>query len=99
MKLLKIDQNSGFFRDSAGVYLPINQVTKEDLLHLVSLTLEDAACSFDEYDEKLVKNEAQRVIYKSIHQKLVDLKSRRLAFLDASARLYLNEYEDYRNPQ
>jgi hypothetical protein len=50
----------------------------------------------DSYDDQAIKNQAHQVIYKSIFQKLTDLRKRRQEFIDESARLFLDEYERYR---
>jgi hypothetical protein len=52
---------------------------------------------FDDYDEKAIKNQAHQIIYKSIVQKLRTLRDRRKEFIDESARLFLEDYEKYRD--
>jgi len=98
MKLLRISDNGGQYRTEKG-YSPIDKITKEDLLRLVHWTLNEDAATFDEYDEKTIKNQAHQIIYKSIFQKLSDLKKRRHEFIDESARLFLAEYEKYKPGQ
>jgi hypothetical protein len=71
--------------------------TRRGLLRLVNWTLHENAISFDEYDEKTIKNQAHQLIYKSIAQKLGALRKRRKEFVDESARLFLAEYEKYRS--
>ena len=96
MKLLKIDNNLGHFLDGSGEFQPIDRITKEDLLSLVNLTLNEEV-EFDEYDEKKIKNPAHQIVYKSIHEKLLGLKDRKQEFIDESERLYLAEYERYKD--
>jgi hypothetical protein len=95
MQLLKIENNLGQFLDSAGNYQPIDRITKEDLLRLVDLTLKEEV-EFDEYDEEKVKNQAHQIVYKSIYDKLRELRGRKREFIDESERLYLTEYEKYK---
>jgi len=97
MKLLKIENNSGHYLNVVGDYSPVEKLSKEDLLRLVNLTLEEEATEFDEYDETAIKNQAHQIIYKSVVQKLQSLKSRRQEFGDESERLFLSEYEKYRD--
>jgi hypothetical protein len=52
---------------------------------------------FDEYDVDKLKNKAHQIIYKSIVEKLQELKKRRKEHTDESERLYLAEYEKYRD--
>ncbi len=95
MKLLKIDNNLGHFLNRSGEFQPIDRITKEDLLNLVNLTL-DEEVAFDEYDEEKIRNHAHQIVYKSIHEKLQGLKDRKQEFIDESERLYLTEYEKYK---
>lgn len=96
MKLLKIENNCGYFLAENGVYEPIDNISKDDLLRLVNCTLDEDEVEFDEYDENLLKNHAHLVIYKSIVRKLNSLRERRQEFTDEAARLYLEEYERYK---
>jgi hypothetical protein len=97
MKLLKVNDNCGhFLLADESTYGPIDKIGKEDLLRLANLTLHQESVEFDEYDEKAIKNQAHQIIYKSIVQKLRALRDRRKEFIDESARLYLEDYEKYR---
>lgn len=96
MKLLKINNNEGLFLDAAGSYVAIDKIAKEDLLRLVGYILDDENSDFDEFDTELIKNLSHQVIYKSLANKLNDLQERRTEFKDESARLFLEDYEKYR---
>ena len=97
MKLLKIEENQGQFRDASGKYKLIEKITKEDLLQLVTWTLHEKEVNFDPYDENAIKNQAHQIVYKSVIQKLLDLRDRKQEFIDESERLFLKEYEKYRD--
>jgi hypothetical protein len=77
--------------------VPIDKISKEELLRLVDLTLNEEDVEFDEYDEDSIKNEAHRIIYRSVAEKLLDLKERRKEFADASARVFLEDYQKYKD--
>lgn len=96
MKLLKIEDNCGHYRKETGDFSPIDKISKEELLILVNWTLEEDEVEFDEYDDNTIKNQAHQIIYKSIARKLQDLRKRKQEFIDESKRLYLEEYEKYR---
>jgi hypothetical protein len=96
MKLLKIEGNLGYYCNDQGAFVPIDKITKEDILKLVNLTLDDEVVEFDEYKDEDIKNHAHQIVYKSIFEKLRGLRERRQAFKDESDRLYLKEYERYR---
>ena len=96
MKLLSVNDSTGNFLEKDGKCVPIDKITKEDLMRLVTLVLEENAVEFDEYDETRIKNQAHQIIYKSVLQKLRDLRERRKEFRDESSRLFLKEYERYK---
>lgn len=96
MKLLKIEGSLGCYLDDQGGFAPVDKITKEDLLRLVDLTLAEEV-DFDEYDDEAIKNHAHQILYRSIVEKLRGLRDRRQEFIDESERLYLQEYEKYRD--
>lgn len=96
MKLLKIKGNHGHFLGGDGAFSPVDRITKEDLLRLVDLTLTEEVVDFDDYDREDIKNQAHQILYKSIYEKLLGLRDRKQEFMDESERLYLKEYEKYR---
>jgi len=95
MKLLKTEDNQGHFLDEDDSFTPIDKITKEDLLRLAELTLTEEV-EFDEYDGEAIKNQAHQILYQSIYEKLRGLRNRKQEFTDESERLYLQEYEKYR---
>lgn len=97
MKLLKIDGSQGLFFSRKGEYMPIDQLSRNELLSLVDRTLEEDDIEFDEYDDDAIKNQAHQIIYRSVEAKLRDLRGRRTEFVDASARLFLDAYQKYKN--
>lgn len=97
MKLLKIEEGKGYFLGEDNEDQPIDELTKEDLLRMVNQTLDEAEISFDQYDEELLRNQAHQIIYKNVHAKLFRLRERKDEFKDESERLFLEDYENYRN--
>jgi hypothetical protein len=96
MKLLSINDSGASFRGKEGALVPIDKLTKEDLMQLVSWTLDEETVEYDAYDESRIKNQAHQIVYKSVVQKLKDLRERRKEFRDESSRLFLKEYERYK---
>ena len=96
MKLLKIENNAGYFLAEDGSFAEVDKITKEDLLRMVDLTLQEEKVEYDEYSDEGLKNQAHQIVYKSVFEKLKGLKDRRNEFIDESERLYLTEYERYR---
>jgi len=96
MKLLKIDNMLGHYLSESGDYVPVDKITKDHLLRLVNLTLANNV-EFDEYDDEQIQNQAHQIVYKNIYEKLHGLRERRQEFIDESERLYLKDYEKYRD--
>lgn len=97
MKLLRIEGNLGYYLNEHGEFATVDKITKEDLLRLVNLTLKvKEEVEFDDYTDEGLKNQAHQIVYKSILEKLQRLSDRRQEFIDESERLYLQEYEKYR---
>lgn len=96
MKVLKIEQSKGYFLTKDRTYDLLDNLDKGMLLHLVNLAFEDSFV-IDEYDEKLLPNQAHQIIYKSISAKLVDLHKKRQQFKDESENLYRAEYDIYKS--
>ena len=94
MKLLKIENSQGYYFSEDEEYVSLDKITKDGLLRLVDLALEDGA-TYDTYDEDKLKNQAHQIIYKSIYGKLSALSEEREEFIDESKRLFLKEYEKY----
>ena len=99
MKLLKIEDSRGHFLLDDGSFAEINKITKEDLLRLVDLTLSEDDMEYDEYSDDAVRNQAHQIVYKSVYEKLAELRGRRKEFIDESERMYLADYERYRPKQ
>lgn len=96
MKLLSIKDSLGHYLGESGIPIPVDKITKDDLLRLVNLTLNNDV-EFDEYDENAIKNQAHQIVYKIVLEKLRGLRDRKQEFIDESERLYLKEYEKYRD--
>ena len=96
MKLLKIDEGKGYFLGEDSEHQPVDKLTKEDLMRMVDLALNEDEILFDEYDEDSLHNQAHQIIYKNVYTKLHSLRERRSEFVDESEGLFLTEYESYR---
>lgn len=94
MMLLRIEEGHGQFRSRDGAYHDIDKITKDDLLWIVERLL-DASGELEPFDNEAIKNEAHKVVYKSLYTNLKALEDRRQGFIDESERLYLEDYKRY----
>lgn len=95
---MRIADSKGSFILEDGAYASIDEITKEDLLRLVDLILANDV-DFDEYSEETIKHPAHQIIYKSVFDKFKNLSDRKQEFADQSDRIYLSEYERYREEE
>jgi hypothetical protein len=98
MKLLKIENSLGYYLDDQNNFETIDKINKEALLRLLNLTLENEV-EFDDFIEENIQNQAHQIVYKSIFEKLNGVNLRKQKFTDESERLYLQEYERYRDDE
>lgn len=96
MRILKIDGNNGHYSINGDDFESIDKLDKERLLKLVDLALTKEV-EMDEYDPEILKNEAHRIIYRSVHKKLQELVLRKDEFFDKSEREFYETYENYKN--
>lgn len=95
MKILKIEDNKGYYSlDPNSEWKPIDQISKDDLMTMLSLYLEEDL-EIDPYEEDLIQNQAQQIIYKSLFDKFSTLNDNKSKFRDESERMYLNELRKY----
>lgn len=95
MKILKIEDNSGFYRSSdKDDWKPIDEIDKDGLMKLLNVYL-SSDVEMDSLDEKPLSNQAQQIVYKSIYVKLDGLKESKTKFKDESDRTYLTAIEEY----
>lgn len=93
--LLKIENSRGHFRDRDGKFHTVDKLTKDHLLHLVDCVLAEDEVDLAPYDVDAIRNPADQIVYKSVFEKLSDLRQRRQEFVDESERLYLEHYERF----
>lgn len=95
MKILKIENGRGhFLKEADGAWLEIDTIDKHALLTLLNLFLVKEV-EMDNPLEHEVQNEAHKIIYSNIFEKLTSLSDNKSTFKDESERLYLEEMQKY----
>lgn len=97
MKYLVIDRSLAYYTVDASVQpnMPIDKITKEDLMKLVELSLTDDF-EMDPFDKNKLKNAAHAIIYKNLYQKLQALKMQKNKFMDEKTAMYRKAIEEYK---
>lgn len=97
MKILKIENDNGFFRlQEDSEWQPIDTIDKNGLLKLLDMFLEKDV-EMDSPENASINNQAHSIVYGSIHEKLNSLSDDKMRFKDESERLYLDEVSKYSN--
>ena len=95
MKILKIENGNGFFRIvDGGDWDTIDKIDKDALMKLLDLFLSEDV-DMDSLEENNLANPAQQIIYKSISEKLGNLKENKSKFKDESDQTYLDAIQKY----
>lgn len=94
MKILKIEEGKGYYSFGEDQWRPIDDINKDGLMQLLNLLL-DSDVEIDDYDETILTNQAQQIIYKSISEKFVNLQDNKSKFKDESDRTYLDAIQKY----
>lgn len=94
MKSLKIENDAAYFCKD-GEWIAVTEMTKEDLLNLAHVAVEDDDFSADTYVESLIKNPAQKIIYKHIYAELTELHKKREEFREEAKKIYKDAYDKY----
>ena len=94
MKILKIEDNNGYFSSDGKEWNPIDEINKENLLSLVDISL-SVDFKMDDFDKAKLGNPAHRVIYNNIFNKLSELRSKKVRFKDEIESLYKEAIEKY----
>jgi len=95
MQILKIDNGNGYFRISkTESWKQINEIDKDSLFKLLDIFL-TSEVEMDIPSDDRLSNQAQRIIYRSIYDKLDLLKESKNKFKDESERLYLGALQKY----
>ncbi|MEM1446263.1 MAG: hypothetical protein AAGF84_09425 [Planctomycetota bacterium] len=97
MKLLKAENNQGHFLADNCEFCSIDKITKDDLLRLSELVLEEESIELDPYTEDSIRNEAHRILYQNIISMLEGLRERRQEFVDQRDKLFQEAYATYRD--
>jgi hypothetical protein len=95
MRILKIDTSKGMFLNSTGIYQPIDEINKEDLIYLMSIAVENEDTEMDDSTTSDIVNPAQKIIYDNIRRKLMTLQSQRTTIISNKTKLYQAAIEKY----
>lgn len=94
MKILKIDQNKGYFSLDGEDWFELDKLTKESILTLLDLIISKDA-EMDEYSEEKLKQPAHGIIYRNLYQKMSELSSNKDRFKRETESIYKEAFDKY----
>lgn len=96
MNYTKIKNKNVFFRlSSSDGWKLISDITGDDLIKLIEKCIDEDDFELVEFDDTLIQNEAHKIIYKSIYQKINDIHLERDNIIDENTQRYNDIIEKY----
>lgn len=96
MKHLRINDQKGEFLREAN-WRVVTEITADDVLNLAKAAVKEDDFEVEPYNEAVLPNPAQRIIYQKISEQLISLHERKQEFLDETRNIYQEAYEKYCN--
>lgn len=76
-KLLKIENGRGYYLDDKDDYVSITELSVDRLKQLIEIVFKEDEFLFDAYDDNLVHNAADKIIYSKVAAKLKNVQDNR----------------------
>lgn len=96
MNYTKIANSNVHFRlSSSDNWKLISDITGDDLIKLIEKCIDEDDFKLEVFDDTLIKNEAHKIIYKSIYQKINDIYLERDNINDENTQRYNDIIEKY----
>ncbi|NLA52716.1 MAG: hypothetical protein GX860_11465 [Alcaligenaceae bacterium] len=76
-KLLKIEDGRGYYLDEKDDYVLITELSVDRLKQIIEIVFKEDETIFDAYDDKLVHNAADKIIYNKVATKLKNVQDNR----------------------
>jgi hypothetical protein len=97
MKILKIEKEKAFYIDKDSKYQSITDISKNDLKYLIRSALFESEVEMDtEETVQKINNEAERIIYNDIKEKLNSFLKQKELLLNEVDQLFKDSYEKYK---
>ena len=91
---MKINNGKGFFSVDGDIWKVLDEISKEDILTIINLCLEDSF-EMDNPSDETVHNKAHDIIYKNLYAKFLELNNQRTRFKDESDNLFKEALAKY----
>lgn len=95
MKILKYENNVSYLNVD-GKDKKILEISKEDILKSLEYIYENEDVEIEEYDKDKIVNEAERIIYENLYNKLNNFKDNKQILKNEIDNLFRNLEEKYK---
>ena len=95
MKLLKYENNTSYLYVD-GKYKKLLEISKEDILKSLEYIYENEDVEIEEYDKDKIVNEAERIIYENLYNKLNNFKEDKPILKNEIDNLFKDLEEKYK---
>ena len=95
MKLLKYENNTSYLYVD-GKYKKLLEISKEDILKSLEYIYENEDVELEEYDKEKIVNEAEKIIYENLYNKLNNFKEDKPILKNEIDNLFKDLEEKYK---
>ena len=95
MKILKYENNVSYLNVD-GKYKKLLEISKEDILKSLEYIYENEDVEIEEYDKDKIVNEAERIIYENLYNKLNNFKDNKQILKNEINNLFKDLEEKYK---
>lgn len=96
MNYTKIEKSCVYFRLKEDMaWKPISDIQGDDLIILLEKALDEDEFELTEYETEQIKNEAHNIIYKSVYEKISEIRNDRENILDEHLQRYSEVIDKY----
>ena len=98
MKILKIEDSKGmYYSFLLNEYKEMDNISKDDILAMITHIMENEDASFDTYEESAIVNKVQNIIYKNLEKKFSELLISKNGILESINTQYKEAEDKYIN--
>ena len=95
MKILKFEDNTSYLYVD-GKYKKILEISKDDILKALEYIYENDDIELEEYDKNKIVNEAEKIVYENLYNKLNNFKENKLKLKNDIDDLFKDLEETYK---
>ena len=95
MKILKYENNASYLYVD-GKYKKLLEISKEDILKSLEYIYENEDVELEEYDKERIVNEAEKIVYENLYNKLNNFKEDKPILKNEIDNLFKDLEEKYK---